>query len=318
MNRDDFRRAVPPMPEHFIHAMDETLERIERTENMNGKHKKKQARTLLLIAAMLALLVGTAAAVGTRYGIFDFMNRVADPIVPLESAKEVIQSDVAIGSGEYGSVVIEEAAYSGNNYVIVAHIISEDGVESGFPSLEFENVEFKEYGFGDQYFEDGSVSYEIQGYIQGEAPQTLEGKLEVALGKNGKALEWLSVPLKLTHSEGVRVKLTPQNEGERWSVVSAELFLGELSGTLDIQYRYESIQGEEMGVDIRLLDMNGEELPAGGGSYETIEQEDGSVIYRQIGEIQSMKELPEKLYLRPKVIGEAAYLETIECLLETE
>jgi len=313
MNKDTFRKAVPPTPEHFIQTMDETLGRIE---NMNRKNAYRTSRVLLIAAVIAVLLAGTALAVGVRFGIFEFMNRVSEPIVPLEGAETVIQSGVAEESCKYGTVRIEEAAYSGGNYTIVVNVASAEGVSPWFPELKIRNAEYEEYGLGDQQFEDGSISFHLEGVIIGEAPKELDCKLTVNFANNNEMLGTVAVPFRLEHSEGLRAKLIPEGEGERWSVESAEVSFGKLTGTLDVRYRYAPLPDEDMGVDVVLFTASGERLPSGGGSGEYIVQEDGTAIYRWITEIQSMAELPEKLILRPKVIGEDKWLDAIECRVE--
>ena len=108
MNRRDFQSAVPPIPAHFVHAVDAALAQIGRAENthVHRVREKHLSRRILIAAAALLLLAGMALAVGASFGIFDFYNSVAgDPIVPLEGAEAVIQSDVARLKTASGAVI---------------------------------------------------------------------------------------------------------------------------------------------------------------------------------------------------------------------
>lgn len=314
MNKKDLRKATPPMPRHFIKTMEETLERIENMNNENmRKHNRKTAGVLLIAAVILVLLAGTGIAVGNRFGIFDFMNREVSPMIPLEGAESVIEKDIAQEGATSGVVLIEETAYSGANYSIVVRGIPNEDEGCGFPELNIKNAEYKELSLSDYYNEDGSVSFQMTGYVD-DAPETLDCEISMFCGS-----EYITVPFQITHREGTKAKLIPQGSGARWSIVSASLSCGKLTATLDVSYRYEALPEESMGVDLRLmLNPDGKELDGGGGSTDIIRQEDGTVIYHSVSEVQSLSELPEKIWIRPKIIGEAAYLEAVECMVVME
>ena len=70
MNRRDFQSAVPPIPAHFVHAVDAALAQIGRAENthVHRVREKHLSRRILIAAAALLLLAGMALAVGARFG----------------------------------------------------------------------------------------------------------------------------------------------------------------------------------------------------------------------------------------------------------
>lgn len=309
MTRNKLQSILPQTPDHFVNRMEQTLKEIE---NMNPRNLKHDVRTPILVAAILLALSCTALAVGSYFGIFDFMANVSGPITPLEDAEDVIETDVGQGANANGTIVIEEAAYSGDNYSIVIHATPANGGGYGFPDLKIKNAEFQNLSLSDRRFEDGSISFFMQGYVHGDAPETLDCEITMFCG------EWMTIPFQITHVEGLRARLIPQSEGERWSIVSATISFGKLSGTLDVKYLYEPLPSELMGVDLRMLDANGEEYPDGGGGSKVEIQPDGTVIYHSVTEIQSLAELPAKVWIRPKVIDEIAHLETIECLVIPE
>lgn len=313
MNRDDFRRATPPVPEHFLHAMDDGLRRIER---MNRRKTAYVRRMIIAVAVIAALATGAAVAMNERFGIFDFLNTVVDPVVPLADAEKVIQSDIAMENCDFGSLAVEEIAYSGGNYTITVYISAVDGVGFGVPDLEIQNAEFTNTCLGDHYFEDGSAAYMFEGAIIGDAPENLDCKVSVNFATGDEHVGSIALPFQLLHSEGLRARLIPLHDGGCWEVLDAEISLGEVTGTMNVQYRYKPASPEQMDVTLYLFTKDGENLLGDGGSMENARQEDGTLICHEISAIQSLAKLPETLILHPKVIGEAEWLEPIECRVE--
>ena len=324
MNRRDFQSAVPPIPAHFVHAVDAALAQIGRAENthVHRVREKHLSRRILIAAAALLLLAGMALAVGARFGILDFYNDVAgDPIVPLEGAETAIQSDVARLETANGAVItVEEAAWSGSSFTVVTHLVPAADAEGvPFPpDLRVLNAEWEDLGSSDQSFPDGSVSWLHSGRVldADAAPQVLECALSVQLGGGDGVVE---LPFEIRHSDGGMVlRLLPRNAGERWSVVSAEIDCGSLESTLDVRYRYEPLSEELMGVSLRPFTAEGEEIPWESGSSAWEEQADGTLVWHVVLRMQSMDAVPETLILQPKVIDSYEWLEPVVCDVETE
>ena len=318
MNRRDFQSAVPPIPAHFVHAADAALAQIGRAERRNARRGgRPMGRKILIAAAALLLLAGMALAVGASFGILDFYNDVAgDPIVPLEGAEAVIQSDVARLKTASGAVItVEEAAWSGSSFTVVTHFVPAPDAEGvPFPpELRVLNAEWEDLGSSDHFFPDGSVSWLHSGRVldADAAPQVLECALSVQLGGGDGVVE---LPFEIRHSDGGMVlRLVPRNAGERWSVVSAEIDCGSLESTLDVRYRYEPLSEELMGVSLRPFTADGEEIPWEPGSSAWGEQAVGTALWHVVLRIQSMDVVPETLILRPKVIDSYDWLEPIVC-----
>lgn len=313
MKRDDFRRATPPVPTHFLRAMDDGLRRIEQMDRKKNGFKKG---TLIAVALIAVLLLSTALAGGARFGIFDFFNQSVEGIVPPVGAEKAIESDVAAKGCNYGSIAVEEAAYSEGNYTVVVHINANNGVGFGYPEMTITNAESEEYAFSEKRFEDGSMSFMFEGSVSGTAPETLECEVSVNFAEGNTHLEQLTLPFSLTQSAGLRARLIPQSTGERWSVESAELSFGKVTGTMEVQYRYLPLDDELMGITIYLFAEDGTNLLGDGGRMDSTNLEDGWTLCHEISGIQSFSELPERLYLQAKVIGEDRWLERIECSVE--
>ena len=323
MNRRDFQSAVPPIPAHFVHAVDAALAQIGRAERRNARRGgRPMGRKILIAAAALLLLAGMALAVGASFGILDFYNDVAgDPIVPLEGAEAVIQSDVARLKTASGAVItVEEAAWSGSSFTVVTRFVPAPDAEGvPFPpELRVLNAEWEDLGSSDHFFPDGSVSWQHSGRVldADAAPQVLECALSVQLGGGDGVVE---LPFEIRHSDGGMVlRLLPRNAGERWSVVSAEIDCGRLESTLDVRYRYQPLPEELMGVSLRLFTAEGDEIPWESGSSAWEEQADGTLVWHVVLRIQSMDAVPETLILQPKVIDSYEWLEAVVCDVETE
>lgn len=88
MNRSDFEKAVPPMPNGFYQAMEAALSRAREEERVIQRRGKLR---LALIAALVALcLFGTAFALTGGFGVLDFMGDYAGANEILPQAAELV------------------------------------------------------------------------------------------------------------------------------------------------------------------------------------------------------------------------------------
>ena len=313
MKQSEIQNSVPQTPAHFVRRMDETLERIE---HMNANHKpaKRPARTLLIAAIIAVLLAGTAVAVGQALGIFEMMT-----LKPLEGAEKIIQTNVGQTDGTHGRITIEEAAYSGRGLSLLVHTEARDGYSCQFPGLAELNAEFMYTGwFSDKSIEshDGGTYY-MSYTVAGEQPDILEGAITASIVREENervtVMEELRVPFRLARASTDSAKLVPLNEGEQWQLLSAELTFGELFATFEVRYLCAVNEIDGMGVDIYVLDADGNLLEDGGARGFSEESDDGVIIHGWTKELQSFETIPEKLILQPKVIGEDRRLDPIEC-----
>ena len=308
MKRNEIRNSVPQTPAHFVRAMDETLERIE-SMNIHRKTAKRPTRTLLIAALIAVLLAGTAVAVGQAFGIFEMMT-----LKPLDGAEEIIQTNVGQFDGTHGGITIEEAAYSGNTYSLLIRVTAGEDCDIGLPELSIQNAEYEDMGFfGTQIREDeAGTTYLMSGIVLDDIPEILEGEIISRIYRNGDMLETLTAPFQLLNTEAASAQLIPLNEGKQWQFVSASLSLGELFAVFEVRYICDVAQ-DEMGVDIILFDADGNRLESASGTGFDEEDEDGTIVHGWRTEYQSFDTLPEKLILKPKIIGEDAWLDPIEC-----
>jgi len=102
--------------------------------------------------------------------------------------------------------------------------------------------------------------------------------------------------------------------GERFEIVNCSLVCTKVRGYMKIEYHYQQAPvGEELGIDFRMYDAEGNRINIGGGGQW---EENG--LWRWQMEMQSYEEIPETIFLEAKVIGEDKTLGRVECKLVEE
>jgi hypothetical protein len=102
--------------------------------------------------------------------------------------------------------------------------------------------------------------------------------------------------------------------GERFEIENCSLVCTKVRGYMKIEYRYQQAPvGEELGIDFRLYDAEGNRINIGGGGQW---EENG--LWRWQMEMQSFEEIPEIIFLEAKVIGEDKTLGRVKCKLVEE
>lgn len=113
MNRRDLQNAFGPVPDDFRTRVDETLNRLEEREM---RRRTKFATTLVAAVLITALLAGAAVAV-SNLDIWQALN-YAEPIIPLESADELVATDLAAAENDYFRVIVQEGVYDGYGAIV--------------------------------------------------------------------------------------------------------------------------------------------------------------------------------------------------------
>ena len=107
-------QELPPVPESFHLAVTGTLNRIVAEE---GTTRKLPAlRRTLLIAALMALIMATAAIAATHWQIFDGLWPFAK--AP-KGAEQVMQGHLAQETVNNVEITVEEAGYDGRSLLLV-------------------------------------------------------------------------------------------------------------------------------------------------------------------------------------------------------
>lgn len=307
MRNEDFRRAVPETPWHFIRRMDETLERIE---NMK-KHTVKRNMGILLTAALILLaMAGTAAAATNLFGLLDYAQIGVNGPKPLEEAKDLVRSDHEDEwSTEVGGVQVRETIYTGKTYSILLHT----AFETMYPEWKLLNAEMDAEDLDARAVDDG-MDFVLGGTIAGDAPETLRVEIKVPLYRGQEVLQPLVISLELEQTGGESAKLRPVEQNASWTLVDATLTNNPYAASLEVIFQCDQAKDYDMGVDIALFDADGQRVEGGAGIWmEEVVLEDGTTAYRSSMEVQSFDLMPGRVYLQPKVVGQDLWLERIEC-----
>ena len=216
-----------------------------------------------------------------------------------------------------GRLEIQSAVYSGGVYSFEVLAIPEKGISMGWPELKICNARFEAFGLGESRREDGSSLFYMEGLILGEPPEVLEGEVSLEFGWRPGEKTLVTAPLRLEHDVNLRAWLRPQGKAERWTVISARLSVGAQRATLDVQYWYEPLPEEdESGVDMRLLDADGQDISMGSVNEWRTGQIGERSVYRSVTMLEPIKVLPDKLYLCLRTLDDEQYLDAIECAVE--
>ena len=167
--------------------------------------------------------------------------------------------------------------------------------------------------------DDGSILWRMSAILDAESDaEALELNVRAQISIDGEDMPLDEVAVTIPHEGTVRhARLTPVGEDlERFGVISGELTFSKVRAYLNVEYTYQQAEaGEEMGIAIRVYDGQGDPVPTGGGSGV---DPNAKGVYSTQLEMQSFDQLPERLWLEAKVIGEDVTLGRIDCELTEE
>lgn len=281
-----------------------------------------------LVATDLAAAETDYFRVIVQEGVYDGYGAIVKlRVEPKNPEKYAIITDFAM-AGDLGDQYISEVVEEENGMRYERIVSRKDGKEIIFlstPSLtvssEITNaasfgVDHMFNSFRDQYNDDGSAEFWINGMFAYDLPDTLNVSLRVR-GMDAEcntvygSIENLTFDLVKNNKERT-VRLTPAESGkiEGFELVDATITFTEVRGYISVEY-IDSTQDQDMGVNLRLLDQNGKEITTGGGQCADLD----NGHYRWEMEMQSFEEIPETMILEARIIGEST-LGRIECKVE--
>ena len=167
---------------------------------------------------------------------------------------------------------------------------------------------------------DGSVIVWASGYA-GEALDldalTISCGAKVYPGDQTVEMDALTLNLPRSEEERrVRIEPVGDGTGERFKLLSGSIVFTKVRAYLQLDYSYRQAEtGEEMGIDFRIYDADGERITTGSGGCTA--DADGSTFH-MVREMQSFSVVPETIWLEAKVIGEDKTLGRVECRLIEE
>ena len=263
MKRSDWQNAFGETPDYFRHQLTSTLNGLEA-----GKMKKRYKVSTVLIAAVTAamLIVGAGVAAG-NLGVFDMLD-TADPIVPLEGAENMVETNLGSVENEFVKLSVEEAVYDGQGAIIQLRLSPKDAEKYALMNAMLQDTP-------EDIYDIERVSTKVP-----EGRQTLKddsGELEI-INENGK----ISV---LLNGESIEIPSTLEEATERkipvyvedGTLYYADQFDFKIKGRKDGKeiVRYW-VGAETMGVDAENAEAMGEEIFL--NTWNAKEQPDGSVI----------------------------------------
>ncbi|MGN1006157.1 MAG: hypothetical protein ACI4O8_06560 [Aristaeellaceae bacterium] len=174
----------------------------------------------------------------------------------------------------------------------------------------------------DAYDAEGQADGSVLVWCSGFADEKLDAEEieahvigEISVDGVDTMLDEIAFTLPKTDAER-RCSLQPVGEGkgERFEILSGSIIFTKVRAYMALDYRYEQAEkGEEMGIDFRLYDGDGNRITTGAGNCTEV---DG--IWHWNMEMQSFAEIPETIWLEAKVIGEDKTLGRVECRLIEE
>lgn len=109
MKKLEFDKAYEPVSELFHARVEETLLSIGKEKQM--KHRK--IAKVWILAAAFVLIVGTAFAAGSGFGLMDFLLKDESGVIPLENADASIQNALLVWEQDDVVWSVDQAAYDG-------------------------------------------------------------------------------------------------------------------------------------------------------------------------------------------------------------
>lgn len=373
ITRKDLRRLYEPAPQSLYDGIHEAL--ADLPEGKGKKKVKKKISTGFILAAALLVLTGGALA-ARELGVFKMLTSGSTPIVPLEGAADMVETDLGFAENDLVRLTVEEAVYDGQGALVQLRF--EPKVDTEKYALMSAALD-SSWGWGDSEYvvgeeetdfnirwhlmgrKDGREEIECDakavltdaegnqiefGYWNGErqpdgslilwstgsseAPfgervaLRVEPSVELRVKWNEKTAsgEWIEVdeseafephemePIEATvkcSTEQRYLALNPQNRLERVEVLRAGISQSLVRGYMTVEYAYEPLPEELMGINFHLYDAAGKPINE---SYGSFYEENG--LYYLTVEIQSFDELPETLYLEVNAI-DGPSLGRIEC-----
>lgn len=329
MHHNDWKQAYGRPTEEFHDRLCQTLDGL--TEHSRA-HGRKKAPMLLVAILILALLAGVAIAVSQ----LSLLKNLYFDQPPMENSAAILTNLEAGISSDMLSASVEEALfdgkallltvryrlkdmqrfYFGESFVTIGSELSKPNATPLYPWPPSVFVNGSEDSLsGDWQIEpDGSMLYYANALLDvPENTQSIHVRIQNHLGGE---LNMEDIELDVNVSTDLRhAILQPVDgaQGERFSIVSAELTLNPVLSYLDVEYSYQQAdEGEEMGIVIWVYDVNGEKIEEVNLSAVLQKPLENGNFYTAIG-LPYFKELPETLYLEAKVIGETASLGRIQC-----
>ena len=122
MNRKDWQNAYGNAPEDFHLRLVDTLDGLEEK-----KMKRRYRLSTILIAAVIMALLAGGAVAANELGVFRLLTNMANPIVPLDGAEEMVVTNLGSTENDLVTMKVEEAVFDGQNVLLQLRLTPKDG-----------------------------------------------------------------------------------------------------------------------------------------------------------------------------------------------
>lgn len=246
ITKADLQNLYEPVPDGFRDEMRFVLASLEERKERRIMKKKM---VLVLAAAMVLLIAGAVAIAAVNLDIFRYNEDVSQPIVPMEGAEELVETELGSAENELVTATVKEAIFDGQGTRILVEITPKNPDEYVlFHALfqdapddlyEKHNVPAKvEYGeqemvLGDKTFRIVNVENWREVYVNGEKAD-IPGDAETAIEKG--------IPVykengKLYYAEQFDFVVDGRKDGKKMISYWAEANVGNYDGShLDGMY----------------------------------------------------------------------------------
>ena len=155
MRRKDFQAALPPVPDHFIERIDETLNLLDGQKRREAAHVHKYKRALLIAAVIMALSAATAGALIAHNHLLQekLSNSGASEIALQVASPETDEAPASF------SLSLDEYIWEDENLFLACTLTAPDDGQSYLAGLTipFLNGEHLGYYEGGYYFDTESL-----------------------------------------------------------------------------------------------------------------------------------------------------------------
>ena len=119
ISKQDLQNLYEPVPERYREDMRSVLSALDERKDRTVMKRKT---TLAFVMVAMLIIAGVAAMAVGNLDIFRSMTEVAEPIIPLEGAEELVETPVASAENEYVTVKVREAVYDGQGAAVLLEL----------------------------------------------------------------------------------------------------------------------------------------------------------------------------------------------------
>lgn len=119
ITKTDLQNLYEPVPEKLRDEIEATLSALDRREERIVMKKKMP---LALAAAIIILVLGMAALAVGKLDIFRFNEGVANPVIPLDGAEDMVETELGSVENELVTATVKEAIFDGQGTRLLVEI----------------------------------------------------------------------------------------------------------------------------------------------------------------------------------------------------